>query len=99
MARCTLCGLRKPQRNAPSFGTITTTTDLLYFTDWDTTYGGELWRSDGTEIGTVLVKDINPGSNPSGQASLTIRRQGNRFSPLANRAVTGDVFSLSNPIN
>ena len=24
-------------------------------------HGPELWKSDGTEAGTVLVKDINPG--------------------------------------
>lgn len=28
-------------------------------------YGGELWKSDGTDAGTVLVKDINPGANTS----------------------------------
>jgi ELWxxDGT repeat protein len=27
--------------------------------------GPELWRSDGTEEGTVMVKEINPGSNGS----------------------------------
>ena len=27
------------------------------------TYGRELWRSDGTAIGTYMVKDINPGSS------------------------------------
>jgi ELWxxDGT repeat protein len=25
-------------------------------------HGGEVWKTDGTESGTVLVKDINPGS-------------------------------------
>ena len=25
--------------------------------------GRELWKSDGTEAGTVLVKDINPGAH------------------------------------
>jgi len=34
----------------------------------DGTNGNELWKSDGTALGTVLVKDINAessGSNPS----------------------------------
>lgn len=32
--------------------------------DWGV-YGGELWRSDGSEENTILVKDINPGVNSS----------------------------------
>ncbi len=28
-------------------------------------YGGELWKSDGTAAGTVLVKDVNPGEAES----------------------------------
>ena len=31
----------------------------------------ELWRSNGTAAGTVLVKDINPGSNGSYPTCLT----------------------------
>lgn len=34
----------------------------LLFRAWDPVHGDELWRSDGTEAGTVLVKDIAPGS-------------------------------------
>ena len=34
--------------------------------------GNELWKSDGTEAGTVLVKDIRPGSgSSSSRATLT----------------------------
>jgi ELWxxDGT repeat protein len=33
--------------------------------------GRELWRSDGTEAGTVRVKDILPGANPSSPIGLT----------------------------
>lgn len=33
--------------------------------EYNTGKGEELWASDGTVVGTVLVKDINPGSNSS----------------------------------
>ena len=33
----------------------------LFFAGWDQQHGYELWVSDGTESGTLLVKDINPG--------------------------------------
>lgn len=37
-----------------------------YFTAYTLETGRELWRSDGTEVGTVLVKDIQPGPLGSG---------------------------------
>ena len=37
----------------------------LYFSASDGTNGVELWKSDGTASGTVMVKDINPGSGES----------------------------------
>jgi len=43
--------------------------DLLLFYAWDPYGTGlELWRSDGTEAGTQLVKDISPGDTDSIQS-------------------------------
>lgn len=36
--------------------------NLLLFKGCDAYHGCELWKSDGTEAGTVIVKDIMPGS-------------------------------------
>ena len=48
---------------------LTNVNGTLFFTAFDGVNGSELWKSDGTEAGTVLVKDIAPGSygaNPTG---------------------------------
>jgi ELWxxDGT repeat protein len=44
---------------------------MLFFTATDGTNGTELYRSDGTAGGTLMVKDINPGSTGSYPAYLT----------------------------
>ncbi len=53
---------------------LTAVGDTLYFYADDGISGRELWKSDGTEAGTVLVKDINPGS---GGSSPIPRKQSN----------------------
>lgn len=37
----------------------------------DAEHGAELWRTDGTGAGTVLVKDIYPGERSGSPTSLT----------------------------
>jgi ELWxxDGT repeat protein len=41
---------------------------LVFFGASDETHGIELWRSDGTEAGTYMVRDVNPGSFSSNPA-------------------------------
>ena len=58
----------------------------LYFQAYDA-HGSELWKTDGTAVGTVLVKDIAPGlasSNPYGFTVL-----GSELFFLANDGVHG----------
>src|SRR5262249_47015812 len=37
--------------------------DTVFFTADDGVNGVELWKTDGTPAGTVMVKDLNPGGN------------------------------------
>ena len=43
----------------------------VYFRANDGEHGSELWKTDGTAEGTVLVKDINPGDGSSSPGWLT----------------------------
>ncbi len=58
-------GLSSNPRNLTAVG------NTLYFNAFDDVNGEELWKSDGTAAGTVLVADIGPGSNGSGPRNLT----------------------------
>jgi ELWxxDGT repeat protein len=46
--------------------------NTLFFTDYDSFHGGELWKSDGTPAGTQIVKDIDPGPDSSAPNSFAI---------------------------
>ena len=51
--------------------TMTAFGTTLYFVANDGTNGDELWKSDGTASGTMMVKDIYNGSDSSDPYSLT----------------------------
>jgi ELWxxDGT repeat protein len=51
---------------------LTNVNGTLYFVADDGIHGPELWQSDGTEAGTVIVADINPGSAGSYPENLTV---------------------------
>lgn len=53
-------------------GNLTAFNGMLFFTANDVLHGFELWKSDGTSAGTVMVKDICPGTCSSNPQHLTI---------------------------
>lgn len=55
-----------------SVGPITKLNNNLFFTATDGVHGPELWKSDGTVEGTVMVKDIAPGTDGSNVTSITV---------------------------
>ncbi|MEC8997233.1 MAG: ELWxxDGT repeat protein, partial [Candidatus Thermoplasmatota archaeon] len=56
--------IKEGTSNGVVYAQFTGIGDIIYFqADDGNGYGRELWRSDGTEAGTYMVKDVNPGTN------------------------------------
>ncbi|WP_239470202.1 ELWxxDGT repeat protein [Archangium violaceum] len=64
---------------------------MTLFVASDELHGAELWRSDGTEAGTSLVKDLAPGLASSEPRFLTLA-QGTVF--FAAQSGGADGFSV-----
>ena len=59
----------------------------VYFTQNDELHGEEVWKTDGTEAGTILLKDINEGLEPSKATYFT--KSGSVFFFIAFQTQTG----------
>jgi ELWxxDGT repeat protein len=65
--------------------------DTLFFSAQNGTDGMELWKSDGTTQGTVMIKDINPGAAGS-TPQYGIYHNGKLYFDAADGTVTRELF-------
>src|SRR3954451_16311916 len=66
---------------------------IFYFSSNDGIHGRELWRSDGTNAGTWLVKDINPDTANANVNDIVV--SGNKIFFSANDGVNGQQLWVS----
>lgn len=78
--------------SSPSYLTVMNNT--LYFSANDGNTGTELWQSNGTTVGTQIVRDINIGAGSSFPAALT--PIGNTLYFSATDGITGTELWRSN---
>ncbi len=80
-----------PGERLPSYGNssgpnaLTVVNGTLFFVAEDGVHGEELWKSDGTEAGTAIVKDIRPGNSLSEYTNELVNLNGTLvFAPIEN---------------
>jgi ELWxxDGT repeat protein len=83
----------RPQQVGPNFGSdirsMRRVGDYLLFYANDGEHGTELWRTDGTEEGTILLKDINPEASGYSNENRSVRVIDDIYYFVANSSSTG----------
>ena len=75
---------------------LATVGDRLYFEADDDSHGRELWMSDGSRLGTALLKDIDPGGRGSHSLPASLTAVGERLFFSATDGVHGRELWRSN---
>jgi len=83
--------INKTPLSAISPGSITPFQGIMYFSAESSEHGRELWRSDGTDAGTYLLKDITTGNNSSSPSMFTV--VGNTLYFVANEVHKEDYIN------
>lgn len=78
-----------PSEGNPDVDDMTVVGSELYFSVWTEAEGSELWRSDGTLLGTGLVKALQPGPDGGLQTRQTAELIGLQ-APESRVAVLGE---------
>lgn len=69
----------KPGPASSQPGSLTILGDKIYFVATDSTYGRELWVTDGTSGGTMLAQDLAPGTGSGNPTNLVASKTGVLF--------------------
>lgn len=70
--------------------------NILYFNAYDGVHGRELWKSDGTDAGTVLVKDVSTYAYNQGFAGEMIGSDPQSFTVFNNNIIFSAINNVSN---
>ncbi len=73
--------------NQPSLYKLTAAGNLIFFVASTAAHGEELWRTDGTAAGTLLLQDIRPGA--AGAVPMMMGILGTQLIFNADNGVTG----------
>lgn len=65
---------------------LTVVESNIYFSANDGVVGSELWKSDGTNAGTSLLKDVEPGSAGSSISNIVVANKQIVFSAITSAA-------------
>ena len=78
-----------PTKEGSSPTTAVDINGTAYFVATDPVHGAELWKSDGTAVGTVMVEDIRPGYLGANVRQLTVANGTLYFTAAAGGSTEG----------